>query len=261
MGKPKLRLNPVVKHQVDSRFTELATQLLLKCVPEVLPHRTEETRRGRPPWPLWVIVVLGVLRVVLRVKWEAYDDRIRHSWRIQQLLGMLELPAKSTVHGRMQTLDSAFWRRLSWAICTQVVLPKAVNAIVDATGFSLVSRSPWFCIRVGQRVRRRDCWKVHLAVEQRLLLILNWRATAFRRNDSPFLRRLLRPFRELGYIFADAAYGCRMNYQFIHERAGAFFASFKANASQKSKGCPAWKPAWRLLPLGAVGLEAASSFA
>lgn len=246
MGKPKLRLNPAVKHRVDSCFTELATQLLLKCVPEVLPHTPKEKRRGRPPHPLWVIVVLGVLRAVLRVKWEAYNDRIRHSGRILRLLGIRKLPAKSTVHRRMGELNSAFWRRLSWAVCTQVILPKVLNGIVDATGFSLVSRSPWFCIKVGKQIRRRDCWKVHFAIEQRLQLILNWRATAFRRNDSPFFRRLLKGFRELGYVFADAAYGCRMNYEFIQARKGAFFAPFKKNATPNAKGCFAWKAAWIL---------------
>lgn len=182
----------------------------------------------------------------MRVKWEEFDDRIRHSVRIRELVGMEELPAKSTVHRRMRGLDSAFWRKLSWAVCTQVLLPKALNVIVDATGFSLVSRSPWFCIRLGKRIRRRDCWKVHLAVEQRLMLILNWRATAFHRNDSPLFRRLLRGFRHLGLVFADAAYSCRANYQLVHERAGALFVPFKKNATQKAKNSPAWKAAWHL---------------
>lgn len=246
MGKPNLRLNPAVKHRVDSRFTELATQLLLKCVPVVLPHKPGKKRRGRPGWPLWVIVVLGLLRVVLRVKWEAYNDRIRHSGRIQQLLGMEKLPAKSTVHRKMGELDSAFWRRLSWAVCTQVVLPQALDVMVDATGFSLVDKSVWFCIRLGKRIRRRNCWKVHLAVEQRLLLILNWRATAIRRNDSPLFRRLLAGFRQLGLVFADAAYSCRANYQLVDERAGALFTPFKKGTTQKAKNSPAWKAAWRL---------------
>lgn len=246
MGKPNLRLNPVVRHGVNTRLTELATQLLLKCVTEVLPHAPQGSRRGRPAWPLWAIVVLGVLRVLLGVKWDEFDDRIRHSVRIRELMRMEELPAKSTIHRRMGELDTRFWRRLSWQVITQVVLPKALNIMVDATGFSLVSRSPWFCIRIGKRILKRDCWKVHLAVEQRLQLILTWRATAFRRNDSPVFRKMLKGFKRLGMVFADAAYCCRLNYNVVDERGGTLFAPFKKKTTPDAKNSPAWKAGWHL---------------
>ncbi len=252
MGKPKLRLNPVVRHRVNTRLTELATQLLLKCVPEVLPHAPQEGRKGRPPWPLWVIVVLGVLRVVLKAKWEEFDDRIRHSMRIRELMGMEALPGKSTVHRRIHELPRGFFRRLSWRIVRQVVLPRTLDVIVDATGFSLVSRSAWFCIRTGKRILKRDCWKVHLVLEQRLQLILDWRATTFNRHDSPLFRKLLKGFRRLGLVFADKAYRCRANYNLVDEREGALFSPFQERDTPSAKNSPAWKAAWHLfhkLPL------------
>lgn len=86
MGQPNLRLSPTIEHRVNKNLTELATELLMKCVLEVLPHAVQKKRWGRPPCPLWVIVVLGVLRVVLRVKWPEFDDRIRFSERIKRAM-------------------------------------------------------------------------------------------------------------------------------------------------------------------------------
>ena len=84
------------------------------------------------------------------------------------------------------------------------------------------------------------------------MLILNWFITEWKKNDSPFFKKLLDPIKLIGIVLADAGYLSRKNYQFAVDKGGSAFIPFKKNSTAKPKGYPAWKFAfnlWKTLPL------------
>lgn len=78
----------------------------------------------------------------------------------------------------------------------------------------------------------------------RTLLIANLRISNSKRNDSPFLRKLLTPFYVLGLVIADKGYSNKTNALFVDNKKGAFFCPFKSNATPS--GFNAWHSLYNL---------------
>ncbi len=126
------------------------------------------------------------------------------------------------------------------------IIKRRLNIIIDSTGIRCVGRSVWYCIRIGEYIKKKDCDKIHLAIDSDLLLILNFRITKWSKNDCPFLVKLLNPFKLLGLVFADKGYLSRKNFQFSADRKGALFCPFKKGNTADPDSCPAWKFAFNL---------------
>jgi hypothetical protein len=243
MGEPITRLNPQIESSIQKIFLERAIQMLHSIA--VLLPREEPMKRGVKPYDYRIILVLCILRILLRKTYADYEIEMRTDLRICSLLGLKILPGKSTIQRGMSLITMDLLRECN-RILIHDVIQRKLNILVDASGIRIIGKSIWYTIRTKQKVYRRDCDKVHIAVCSDLLLILNWRITRWRKNDSPFFKILLAPFRLLGIIIADLGYSSRENHQFIFDRDGAGFIPFKSNATAKSKGNPAWKFAFHL---------------
>jgi len=171
---------------------------------------------------------------------------MRFDKRLMEMLNISKLPCKSTInnYALMFTLRflSSFNRELidAW-------IKKPVDLLLDASGIRLVGRSIWFCIRTKTKILKKDCDKIHIAISLCSLLIANFRISNSKRNDSPFLKKLLRPFRFLGLVIADKGYSGKKNAEFVAKKEGAFFSPFKSNID--GKGLSLWSNIFRLWKL------------
>jgi hypothetical protein len=252
MGKPKIRLNPQVDSIRSRVLLQRGTEILLS-VALLLPPPAKKTGRGRRPYDYRIVLVLCILRVLLRKRYSDYESEMRFDKRLMEMLRVQELPGKSTINS--YTLDfftlsflSKFNKKLidGW-------VKKPVDLLLDASGIRLVGRSIWFCIRTKKKIRRKDCDKVHIAVTLCSLLIANFRISNIRRNDSPFLRKLLWPFAILGLVIVDKGYSNKTNAEFTADRKGAFFSLFKKNANPK--GFSVWNKLYKLWELFPISCE------
>ena len=201
--------------------------------------------RGKKPYDYRILLVLCILRIMLRLSYEDYERIMRTDNRICSLLKMKILPSKSTIQRAMKLLKISLIMQFNKKLILCIINRK-LNIIIDATGIRCIGRSIWYCIRIGKRIRKRDCDKIHVAVDSDLLLILNFRITKWNKNDCPFFVKLLKPFKILGLVFADKGYLSRKNFQFSADRKGALFAPFKSNSTCKPQSHPAWKFAFNL---------------
>jgi hypothetical protein len=247
MGKPNIRLNPTIESIRNRILLVKGTEILL-AIALLLPAPEQRKGRGRRPFDYRIILVLCLLRILLRKKYADYESEMRTDKRLQEMLKMEQLPCKSTINNYnfKFTLSflSGFNRRLvnPW-------IKKPVDLLLDASGIRLVGRSIWFCIRTKQKILKKDCDKIHIAVSLCSLLIANFRITNSRRNDSPFLRKLLKPFKQLGLVLVDKGYTGKKNAQFVENKGGSFFCPFKKNANPT--GLNYWAhlfKLWKALP-------------
>ena len=104
---------------------------------------------------------------------------------------------------------------------------RKLNLMIDSSGIRIIGRSIWFCIRIKEYISKKECDKAHLAVCSDVFFIMNWRITNGKKNDCPYFRKLLKPFRILGIILADKGYLSRANFQFAVDRKGCAFIPFK----------------------------------
>ena len=249
MGKPITRLNPQIESRIYKILFSEALKILLTIV-TLLPQEEIHNKRGPKPYDHRIILVLCIFRILLRKTYADYEIEMRTDSRICKILGLQILPGKSTIQRAMSTIKMDLLRKINKFLVGNWIKRK-LNILVDASGIRILGRSVWYSIRAKKPISRRECDKVHLAICSDTMLVLNWFITKWRRNDSPFFKKLLKPFRILGRVLADAGYLSRENYQHVADKNGSAFIPFKKNSTAKPKNSPAWKFAfrlWKLLP-------------
>ena len=248
MGKPNIRLNPQVESARSRVLLQRASEVLLSCA-LLLPSPAKKAGKGRRPYDYRIVLVLSLLRIVLRKRYADYETEMRTDKRLLEMLGIKQLPCKSTIHNYTKQY---FTLSLLYRFNKQLIdawIKKPFDLLLDASGIRLVGRSVWFSIRTKKKIRKKDCDKIHIAVCLQTLLIANFRISNSRRNDSPFLRKLLEPFKLLGLIIVDKGYSSKINAKYVAKKQGAFFAPFKKNANPK--GFDIWanlQKAWKAFP-------------
>jgi hypothetical protein len=248
MGKPNIRLNPQIDSVRNRVLLQRACEVLLSCA-LLLPAPAVKAGRGRRPYDYRFVMVLCILRIVLRKRYADYETEMRTDKRLLTMLNIKQLPCKSTINNYTKqyfslALLSSFNRQLvdAW-------IKKPVDLLLDASGIRLVGRSIWFCIRTKNKILKKDCDKIHIAVSNCSLLIANFRISNSKRNDSPFLRKLLVPFKFLGLVIVDKGYSNKTNAEYVARKKGAFFSPFKKNANPTGLNIWAYlNNAWRAFP-------------
>ena len=242
MGEPLRRLNPQVESQVNRILLNRAMNLILSVV--LLLPINATNKRGTKAYDYREILGLCILRILLRKTYADYEIEMRTDPRICKAFSMKILPGKSTIQRGMEILSMDLLWQINLLMLKDIMKNK-IDVLIDSSGIRIFARSIWFCIRIKKKISKRDCDKVHLAVSADLLLILNWRITNGRRNDSPFFVILLEPFKWLGNVMADKGYLSRRNFQFVYDRKGQAYIPFKKGKKKSSIDSPKSYPAWK----------------
>jgi hypothetical protein len=226
MGKPNVRLNPQIESIRNRTLLNKGTEILLSV--SLLLPKEEHKGRGRKPYDYRLLLVLCILRILLKKKYADYETEMRHDKRLCEMLQLDNLPCKSTLNNYALKFKLSLLTSFNKTLIDAWV-KKPVDLLLDASGIRLVGRSIWYSIRTKKKIMKKDCDKIHIAVSLQSLLIANFRITNSKKNDSPFLRKLLKPFIELGLVIADKGYAGRRNAQYVAKKKGAFFSPFKDN--------------------------------
>ena len=242
MGEPNLRLNPKIESRVKSILIKQVIMILLSVF--TLLHEDKKTGRGIKPYDYRIILTLCILRIFLRKTYSDYEIEMRTNNFISNLLGLKNLPSKSIIHRGMMKLNMKLIFKINFVLIKEH-LKRKLNIMLDSSGIRIDKRSTWFCLRIKKEISKRDCDKLHLAVCSDLLLILNWRITAWRKHDSPFFKILLIPFKSLGIVLADKGYLSRANFQLCMDKKGCAFIPFKKGKKKGSTNSPKSNPAWK----------------
>ena len=241
MGKPNIRLNPQIDSIRNRVLLNRATEVLLS-VALLLPE-SEHKGRGRKPFDYRLLLVLNILRILLRKKYSDYETEMRFDNRLMRMLKLDKLPCKSCLNNYALEFKLGFLSNFNKKLI-DAWIKKPVDLLLDASGIRLVGRSVWFCIRTKKKIRKKDCDKIHIAICLQNLLIVNFRISNSKRNDSPFLRKLLTPFKRLGLVIVDKGYSNKTNAEYVANKHGAFFSPFKKNANPS--GLSIWSKLQRM---------------
>ncbi|MBW2976724.1 transposase [Candidatus Woesearchaeota archaeon] len=185
---------------------------------------------------------------MLRKKYSDYETEMRFDKRLCEMLKLDKLPCKSCLNDYALQFKLGFLSNFNKKLIGAWV-KKPVDLLLDASGIRLVGRSIWFCIRTKKKIRRKDCDKIHIAICLQNLLIANFRISNSKKNDSPFLRKLLEMFGKLGLVVVDKGYSNKTNARYVANKEGAFFSPFKKNA--QPKGLNVWAclyKLWKIFP-------------
>jgi len=251
MGEPNYRLNPKIESSVQKIFLIRVTKFLFAILMFLRP--LTECKRGIKPYDYRVIVTLCILRILLRKTYADYEIEMRTDQRICKILGLHILPGKSTIQRGMEILNMNLLYKINLTMLAEIIKTE-IDMLIDSSGIRIIGSSIWYCLRINKVIAKRDCDKTHLAVSSQFMFIMNWKITAFRKNDCPFFEILLKPFKILGIISGDKGYLSRKNFQLVADKGGKAFIPFKKGkkkgSTPKAGGSPAWKAAfyfWKTL--------------
>ena len=246
MGKPNIRLNPQIDSIRNRVLLQKGTEILLSIALFLPPAK--KIGKGRKPYDYRIVLVLCILRILLRKKYADYESEMRFDKRLMEMLKISKLPCKSTINNYAFEFKLDFLSSFNKKLI-EAYIKKPIDLLLDSSGIRLVGRSIWFCIRTKKKILKKDCDKIHLAVSLCSLLIANFKISNSRRNDSPFLKKLLKPFNGLGLVIADKGYSGKKNAEYVAEKLGAFFSPFKKNVD--GKGLCLWSnlfKLWKIFP-------------
>ena len=242
MGKPNIRLNPQVDSIRNRVLLEKGAKTLLS-IALLLPPPEAPIGRGRRPYDYRIALVICILRILLRKRYADYETEMRFDKRLMELLNIDKLPCKSTINNYALQFKLSFLSKFNKQLI-DAWIKKPVDLLLASSGIRLVGRSIWFCIRTKRKILKKDCDKIHIAVSLCSLLIASFRISNSKANDSPFLRKLLKPFIRLGLVIADKGYSNKTNAEYVARKKGAFFSLFKKNA--QPTGLNIWAYLWKL---------------
>ena len=239
MGKPRKRVNPKVTNRVDRNLKELTVKMARKYA-EKLPPPWQAKKRGRPAmYDSRALTILCLIMVALNFTYDAMAGEMRNPY-LKKLLGVKYLPSRSTLHLSMQRLSQKYIRKFNKALVRRF-LKKRLTVIVDSTGIRLVTSSAWYDIRIGRRNMRKDNVKLHLALSASRNIIMEFKITGVKRNDSPHVGFLLRNMKEILRLIGDSGYLSRKNCDIAVLKNGKPYFALKKNTTNKSKTSRAWK--------------------
>ena len=239
MGKPKKRVNPKATSRVDRNLKELTVKEAKKYVGK-LPLPWNPKARGRPPeHDGRVLAILCLMLVACNLTYDGMAGEMRSPY-LRELIGVRKLPSRSTLHRGMQQLSQKYVRRFNKLLLKRF-LKKRLTIIVDSTGIRLMTSSAWYDIRIGRKNLRKDNVKLHLAISASRNLIVEYKITGVRRNDSPHLKFLLRNLKEVLRVIGDSGYLSRNNCNVVVSKNGKPFFKLKNNTTGKKKGSLAWR--------------------
>lgn len=242
MGEPNYRLNPQVESSIRKTFLVRVTQLLLTFV-MFFPSK-EHNKKGTEPYDYRVVIALCILRILLRKTYADYEIEMRTDMRICRILDLQILPGKSTIQRGMAMINMKLLYKINLTMLARFVKSK-IDMMIDSSGIRIIGRSIWFCLRIKREISKRDCDKTHLAVSSQFMFIMNWKITRYRKNDCPFFKILLKPFKFMGIVTADKGYLSRANFQLVADKGGQAFIPFKNGKKKGSTGKPKGNPAWK----------------
>ena len=171
MGEPNLRLNPKIESRVKSILIKQVIAFLLPIL-MFLPEE-KEFKKGKQPYDYRIILTLCILRIFLKNTYNDYEIEMRTNPLISSLIGLKNLPSKSTIHRGMRILSMKLIYKINFTLIREH-LGRKLNILIDSSGIRIDKKSSWFCLRIKKIIEKKDCDKLHLAVCSDLLLVLNF---------------------------------------------------------------------------------------
>ena len=243
MGKPKRRVSPRLANRVNRDFDHLMALSIISVVKRAKPP-WERNAVGRPCWDPKVVTICLFMKVITTRTYDGIEAYLKTNAFIGEQLKLTRLPGHSVIARSMAKMPLSYIRAISRLITFQM-RRRGMDVAVDSSGFGLKTSSKWFDIRIKRESSKKDYIKLHIVIDVTTNVILQFTITDWRGSDSREFKRLIRDLPRLGKAAADKAYSSRVNCQAVADKKGQPFIAFKANATGRAKGYPAWQISFR----------------
>jgi transposase len=167
-----------------------------------------------------------------------------HESTLKELFEVQRVPGHSVIQRGMAKMRMSYIRLVIYRLVFRWRRAGMIIA-VDSSGFSVSNSSTWFDIRIRRVNSRKECLKLHIAVDLRTGIIHHFTVSDWKRSDSKEFERLLKYLPSVEKVLGDKAYCSRENCEIVVSKGGKPFLLFKTNATGRARGSLAWKESHR----------------
>lgn len=158
-------------------------------------------------------------------------------------IGLDKIPSKSTIHRNSAKIPDGYYRQMHFKVIMGIVTG---NIAGDSSGFSVRKFIPWFSVKKDAKMWKKGWRKLHILIDIRTRVILEYRITHAYRADSPVMEEILTSMVEtisgkIGDACFDSAYLTRKICNLISKMGGTPFIKPKSNTISNSRGSYSWK--------------------
>ena len=158
-------------------------------------------------------------------------------------MGLNKVPSKSTIRRNSAKIPDGYYRQMHFKVIKGIAIG---NLAGDSSGFSMRKFIPWFSVRKDVKLWKKGCRKLHILIDIRTRVILEYRITHAYRADSPVMEKILAGMvgtmdSKIGDACFDSAYLTRKICNLISSMGGTPFIKPKSNTTPKSRGSHSWK--------------------
>jgi transposase len=243
MGKPKRRVSPCIANQVNWDLDRLVTLCIIAAVSRANAP-WERNSFGRPCRDPRIVAVCCFAKIALSRSYDGIEAYLKSHTFVAQQPHTERLPGHSVIARGMAGMPTAYIQLISGLVTFQM-RRRGMDVFVDSSGFGLTTSSKWFDIRIKRKSNKKDYLKLHIVMDVETGIIPHFTITDWKGSDSKEFQRLIRDLPRLGKVVGDKAYSSRANCQAVADKKGKPFLCFKANATGKAKGYPAWQISFR----------------
>ena len=161
-----------------------------------------------------------------------------------QKLGLNKVPSKSTIHRASARIPESYYRQMHFQVIAGIA---AGNLAGDSSGFSIRRFIPWYSIKKDIEKLKKGWRKLHIIIDIRTRIILDYRITHAYRADAPVMADILKDMADsmywnIGDACFDSAYLSREICNIISKKMGRTpYIKPKRNTTAKSKGSNSWR--------------------
>ncbi len=195
-------------------------------------------RRSHDPT---VVAYCCIQKVLFCHTYDSIESSIKtNAAAIGSAFGVDNMPGHSVIQRGMEKIPLLYFRRVTRKLIWKF-RRRGMDIAVDSSGFSISNRSKWFDIRIGRTNSRKECLKLHIAVDVQTGIIHGFKVTNWRKSDIRQFEALMKGLPQVGNVTGDKAYSSRKNCKVVVSKGGKPYLCFKTNATGKAHGSPAWK--------------------
>ena len=158
-------------------------------------------------------------------------------------LGLNNVPSKSTIHRVSARIPESYYRQMHFRVIASIV---AGDLAGDSSGFPMRKFIPWFSVRKNSHMLKKGWRKLHIIIDIRTRVILDYRTTHAYKADAPVMEDILNDmidvlYRDIGDVCFDAAYLTRKICNMVSKMGGTPYIKPKSNTISKSYGSHSWR--------------------
>lgn len=171
------------------RFTFILFVIIRIANKHEEPYLLRPSVSGVHGYPPRAMVIIVFMMEELHLTYRGVTGYLNAHHQTLKKLGLNKVPSKSTIHRASVRIPESYYRQVRFSVIAGIV---AGNIAGDYSGFSMRKFIVWFSVKKNAKMLKKGWSKLHIIIDIRTHIILDYRITHAYKADGPVMKEILR---------------------------------------------------------------------